>query len=216
MSECKYCHAAIKWDNRRPYNEDGTPHHCPQTTEEEKRRAAGFDNPVQPVPPKQETKKDCTSSQAPAASTPTPGLKTVEGQIVALDVGAHKVSLKDRAGEVHTFIWGPALHEKMSHLQQWWFAKLTGELVEDMDTWKLIAQDYFKRPEDWPASGGRGRSGFAPRTERLIAAENMLTNYTQLYTHSVNQDETDFDTARKSIMAAIEEDLPKLMKAGGA
>lgn len=111
-----------------------------------------------------------TSPKTPVVAPPD--LKTVEGQIVVLDVPAHKVTLKTKDGQQHSFIWGPALHDKMSQLKQWWFVKLTGEYEKDVDLWRLASKEYFKRPDDWPASPAR--STFQPRNEKAIILQTAL------------------------------------------
>lgn len=101
----------------------------------------------------------------------TSNLKTIEGQITTLDIPAHNVWLKDRDGNEHYFIWGPALHDQMSKLKPYWFTKLTGEQDKDFpDLWKLTACQFFKRPDDWPfkpPAKGYGH-GYQPRNENLI------------------------------------------------
>lgn len=151
MSICKYCQAEIEWkkDGQKniPTNPDGTRHNCQQGK-----------------PSDTSTSPKESSAQAPLNT----GLKTIEGQITTLDIPAHKVWLKDREGNTHYFIWGPALHDKMSGLKQWWFVRLTGEYEKDVDLWRLTAQDYFKRPDDWPFKKPVGKGTWQPRNENLI------------------------------------------------
>jgi hypothetical protein len=66
--------------------------------------------------PVQGNKKDCTSNPTPfETSTPnTPALKTVEGQIVEIAPEAHKITVKDRTGALHTMVWAPPMHDQMS------------------------------------------------------------------------------------------------------
>jgi len=129
----------------------------PKGDSTEKRQAAGFDNPPE------------TNTTTPATNT---GLKVVEGQIVFLDAGAHKITVKDRAGTSHAFIWPAPMNDQMAKLKQWFFIRATGEQEKDFpDLWRLTAQEYFKKPEDWPTSGGNhggGGRSFQPRNEKII------------------------------------------------
>lgn len=171
----------------------------PTGDSDEKRQAAGFNNPIPPAG--------------------NPGIKTVEGQIVGIDYDAHKINVKDRAGQQHVMIWPPPLHDQMCKLKQWWFTKITGEFQADVELWKLTAQDFFRRPDDWPASqhGGGGWKG-QPRNEKLILVEVMLKAYAELWPNCHTPDTVTFKAAREEILAAVEEDLPRVLKmgAGGA
>jgi len=118
------------------------------------------------------TSETCTSPKASPAA-PANGLKKVEGQIVFLDVPAHKISIKTRDGNTYTFVWPPGVDGEFSRLQQWWFTGVTGELVEkDPEMWKATGLSRFDRPADWPfAKGGGGKGGFRqfqPRNEKPI------------------------------------------------
>jgi hypothetical protein len=128
-------------------------------TDGERLRSAGFNTPNEP-PPKKE-------------SPDMPALKTVEGQIIVLDVPAHKVVLKTKDGQQHGFTWPPALNDQMAKLKQWFFVKLTGEHEKEFDIWRLTAQEYFKRPDDWPAPAHKG-GGFQPRNDKAIILQTCL------------------------------------------
>lgn len=120
--------------------------------------------------------------EKPAPAQPDNGLKTVEGQITFIDAAAHKITVKDSKGASTTFVWPGPLHEKFSRLQAWWFTRITGEYLKDDDIWKAISQDYFKRPDDWPASqhtGGGGRS-YVPRNEKPMAYESAFKSCADL------------------------------------
>lgn len=196
VSRCKFCSAEITWTTdpvtgkNYPKNLNGTPHLCQsqqkpapvektpaqlaQEREEYNRKAAaaGFQTGAE-VKQQQGEKKDCTSSNTPAA----PGIKTVEGQIVLLDKPAHKITIKTRDGQQHSFIWAPAMDAEFSKLSQWWFTKVTGEHEADVDLWRATAQGFFKRPDDWPfAKGGQSGGGrpFQPRNEKIIVMQTAL------------------------------------------
>jgi hypothetical protein len=159
---CRYCPKEITWTTdpvtgkNYPKNLDGTPHNC---RSESKSQAVTKEQPV--------NTGSCTSPD-------TPTLKTVEGQIVVLDVPAHKVVLKTKDGQQHAFIWPPALNDQMGKLQQWYFARLTGEHQVDVDIWKLTAQEFFKRPEDWPATVHSRVFGGQPRNDKAIILQTCL------------------------------------------
>jgi hypothetical protein len=231
MSACKFCGAEIAWQKKGtqsvPVNPDGGLHRC-QTkaaSTEEKMKKAGFTEPETRSTEAVAKERDeynakgsggaCTSPPAVNPSNST-GLKTVEGQIVALDIPAHKITVKDRAGESHSFVWAQPLHEEFSKLQQWWFTKVTGEHQKDVDIWKATGTAFFKRPDDWPHTGGKcGGRPFHPRNEKLIVAQCLVKAYTDLYIASNPPDGLDFENGRKEILAAVEQDVDRVMKAGG-
>ena len=155
------------------------------------------------------------NNQSSCTSPNSPALKTVEGQIVELDMGAHKITLKEKAGTRHTFIWGPALHEQMSKLKQWWFCKLTGEYEKDVDLWRLDSQEFFKRPDNWPfIKGGFGGKSYQPRNEKLIVLQSTLKACADVFAITTTPDSMDFDTAMDLIIARAIKDTDTLMKAG--
>jgi hypothetical protein len=168
--------------------------------------------------PVQGNKKDCTSNPTPfETSTPnTPALKTVEGQIVEIAPEAHKITVKDRTGALHTMVWAPPMHDQMSRLKQWWFTKITGEHVPDVDLWRLTATEFFKRPEDWPfkPAGGFGGKSFTPRNEKLIVLQSTLKACADVFAITTTPDSMDFDTAMDLIIARAIKDTDALMKAG--
>lgn len=175
-------------------------------------------------PAGEQKKEDCTSTSSTPAANPSnsTGLKHVEGQIIALDVPAHKIVLKTREGEQHTFIWPPAMHDKMSQLKQWWFASLTGEYEKDFDLWRLTAQDFYKRPDDWPApnrSGGQGDRQFQPRNEKPIIMQVIFKEACetarQLMKMSEKFDEVEADVAWEWAVAKTEATMDRLCKVAG-
>lgn len=171
-----------------------------------------------PVEQKQEEKKDCTSSDTPADAPPNAALKTVEGQITFIDPAAHKITVKDRAGASHTMVWPPALHDKMIQQKQWWFVKITGEHQTDFDIWKLMACDFFKRPDDWPAPqhGSGGWKG-QPRNERLILFQNLHTAALDGAMHATTPDSQDYDEFMDMVYVRAKKDTERAMKDfGGA
>ena len=177
-----------------------------------KMKTAGFGQPTPGPSP------DTAHKEVPAAGpAKDPGLKSVEGQIIAIDKPAHKITLKDRAGEHHTFVWGPANDADFQKLEQWWFCKVTGEHQEDFDIWKAMGTCFFKRPDDWPARGGAsGGRQYQPRNERLIVLQSCAKLAAEVYAITTTPDTQDFDQAMDTIIARAIKDTETLMKNGGA
>jgi hypothetical protein len=151
----------------------------------------------------------------------TEGLKTVEGQIVNIDHPAHKVTVKDRAGTLHSFVWGPTFNDQMAKLQQWWFTKITGEQEKDFpDLWRLTAQGFFKKPDDWPQSQHHGKGGsYQPRNERAIIMQVVFKEACetarQFSKLSDTFDEDAANAAWEWAVAKTEATMDRLCKAGG-
>jgi hypothetical protein len=142
-------------------------------------------------------------------------LKTVEGQITALDIPAHKITIKTRDGQHHEMMWTGFLDEKMSQLKQWWFCKVTAE--KDGEFWKVMDQGFFQRPADWPfAKGGAGGKPFQPRNERLIVLQSSLKVCADMFTACTTPDTQDYDQAIDMIVEKAIQITEKLMIAGGA
>lgn len=161
--------------------------------------------------------KDAAPERAPAQIPQNTGLKTVEGQITFIDLAAHKITVKDRAGTSHTMVWSPALHDKMSQQKQWWFVKITGEHQEDVDIWKLVSVEFFKRPDDWPASqhGGGGWKG-QPRNERLIAFLALHRDAVSLFQSTTTPDTLDYEQAEDVVYERAKRTLEQAMKDFGS
>jgi len=156
----------------------------------------------------QEEKKDCTPSN-------TPALKTVEGQIVEIDKPAHKITVKTRDGQKHPFVWPPALDAEFSKLNQWWFTKVSGEHVADVDLWRATGQGFFKRPDDWPApKGGSGGHSYQPRNERLIA---FLALHRDAMSGAPISSDQDYDAVMDMVYNRAKRDVEQAFKDfGGA
>jgi len=182
--------------------------HVQELPLDEKMKKAGFGQPTPGPAPIEQKEREIEN---PPTNT---GLKTVEGQITFIDPAAHKITVKDRAGINHTMIWPPALHEKMSQLKQWWFVKVTGELAQEgFDIWKLISSDFFKRPDDWPASqhGGGGWKG-QPRNERLIAFLALHRDAVSLFQSTTTPDTLDYEQAEDVVYERAKKTLERAMK----
>jgi hypothetical protein len=147
------------------------------------------------------------------------GIKTVQGQITAIDAGLHTLTVKDIAGIHHEMMWKAALVEKMATLKQWFFVSISAEKSGDL--WVVIDQTYFKKPDNWiaPSKPAYGGKPFTPRNERIIVAQMLVKTWTELYISGhpgEAYDSKNFAEAREEILKAMEADVDRVMKAGGA
>jgi len=148
------------------------------------------------------------------------GLKQVEGQIVFLDHAAHKVAVKDRQGVSHTFVWPPQFNDSMAKLKQWFFIRATGEQEKEFpDLWRLTAQEYFKKPDDWPVSQHGGKGNWQPRNEKPIIMQVIFKEacetarqFRQIDEHF---DAEEADRIWEWAVAKTEATMERLCKAGG-
>ena len=173
---------------------------------EDKMKKAGFREPTPGPAPSTEPAKPAPGNES------NPGLKTVEGQITAIDKPAHKITLKDRAGASHTFVWGPGPDADFQKLEQWWFCRVTGEYLPDVEMWRALGQGFFKRPDDWPKSGSGGGKYSQPRNERLIVFQNMHTAALQGAQFTVTPDTQDYDAFMDVVYARAKKDTEQAMK----
>jgi hypothetical protein len=169
-------------------------------------------------------KEAASSSEKPAVNPATPsdstGLKTVEGQIVAIDKPAHKITVKDRDGVSHTFVWPPTLDADFSKLNQWWFTKVTGEHETEFDIWKATSQGFFKRPDDWPFAKPTGKGGYGqPRNERAIIMQvcfkEACETARQQMRMSEKFDAAEADAAWEWALDKTEKSMGRLCTVGG-
>ena len=140
--------------------------------------------------------------------------KIVQGQIIAIDQGAHTIEVKDKAGVRHPMMWAGPLNDSMARLKQWFFVSISAEKSGDL--WRVIDQTYFKKPEDWPVSqhGGGGGRPFQPRNEKLIVLQSTLKACADVFAITTTPDTLDFDAAMDLIIARAIKDTETLMKAG--
>jgi len=242
VSVCKFCQGEITWSKdavtgkNYPKNLNGSPHLCQknaqkpmietatqiaQEREEYNKRmtAAGFQTGAQ-VQQEQKAQPQTQPAGKPenCTSPDTPALKTVEGQIVALDVPAHKITVKTKDGQQHTFVWPQVMHDKMSQLKQWWFTKLTGEPVPDGDLWRLTSQEFFRRPEDWPATLGKGfGQRFQQRNDKAIILQTCMKVAADVLIARGFCEDNDppFEDQMARITAAAIKAADEICKAGG-
>jgi len=181
--------------------------HIEELPLEDKMKKAGFGQPTPGPAPSTEPAKPAPGNES------NPGLKTVEGQITAIDKPAHKITLKDRAGASHTFVWGPGPDADFQKLEQWWFCKVTGEYLPDVDIWRALGQGFFKRPDDWPKSGGSGGGKYSqPRNERLIAFLALHRDSVQLFQSTTTPDSLDYEEAEDVVYERAKKTLERAMK----
>ena len=170
----------------------------------------------------------CTSPENPAPKSPASppaapasGLKIVEGQITAIDHGAHALTVKDRAGQAHVFIWAAPMDDRMAKLKQWWFVKVTAE--QSGEYWKVVNQEFFKKPDDWPQSshgGGSGGRPQAPRNERIIVLQTCYkeaaeTARQMLIISDQKFDEKQADAVMDWVLARAKKDAAELCREAG-
>jgi len=175
---------------------------------------------------KQEERKDCTSSITPAANpSNSTGLKTVEGQITAINYEKRGIAIKDKVGNTHPFYWSETfkmVNYKGEPLQQWWFVRITAELQKSDDTWWVTAQEYFKKPDDWPRSQGKGGGGrHSAEENRLIVfqctyKECCETVRQQMMAIGQEFDEAEYNRVMDIAVARAIKDGKALIEAGGA
>lgn len=242
VSICKYCQGEITWSTdpvtgkNSPKNLSGTPHLCQKNAQKpvietatqiaqekeeynRKAQAAGFQTGAhvhEPVTP-QGDKIDCTSSK-----TPVGGFWNVLGVVETIDVQSRKATVSDEAGIIHPIMWSAGyIDEKFAKLKPGYYRKFSGE-ANNPDIVTAVGWMGKDEPE-WvkarykalhPSGSGGGWKG-QPRNERIIVVECMLKAYCDLWCNTNTPDQITFADAREEILAAVEADLPRVMKAGG-
>jgi hypothetical protein len=172
----------------------------------------------QPAPAQQQgtTSEKSTSPEKPPAAAPAGKPKTVEGQIVAIDHGTHELSVKDKAGTVHRFVWPASTkmtNNKGEPLKQWWFTRATGEPAGDV--WKLTSHAYFKRPDDWPFGKGGNGSG-QPRNDKAILFQCLLKCAVELKNAQPSTSAAvNIANALKECVVAAKDAMPDACQAAG-
>ncbi len=143
-------------------------------------------------------------------------LKTVEGQIIAIDQAAHKITVKTRDGQAHEMIWTAAYNGKMEKQKQWWFIKISAE--KSGEYWKVASVDFFKRPDDWPQSQGGNKGGWQgkPRNDKAIMLQSTMKVCAEVFCHCTNSLSQDFEGAMDAIKAKAISLTNEMMKEAGA
>jgi hypothetical protein len=198
MSKCRYCSEDIEWrespDGKKiPTNPNtGQRHVCPNA-------------------PGTVSKHDIQKSQDEYNKKGS-AIPSIEGQIVGKDDEKRLLRVKDIEGTSHLIIWPAFRDEVFKKQKEWWFVRVTGEYKDH----EFVPEDvtYWKKPDNWPASKGYGKS-FQPRNEKIIVAQTLLKCWTELWFNTITPDSVNFDQARDEILTAVENDLERVMKAGG-
>lgn len=107
----------------------------------------------------------------------TEGLKTIEGQIVSIDLQKRTMALEDRAGILFYRVdWLPPQDQKIQKLKVGYYVKPSVE-VKTENSGRLIDLPWAERPADWPRkqSGGKGNwQGGKPRNEKPMIFESVF------------------------------------------
>lgn len=107
----------------------------------------------------------------------TDNLKTVEGQITAINYEKRGLAVKDREGIIHSIYWMDPIkmvNRKGEPLKQYWFTKITIELDPSGDKWWVIAHEYFQKPADWPQQSRKDGGNYDPLRDKRIAFQGVL------------------------------------------
>jgi hypothetical protein len=159
-----------------------------------------------------------------AATKPTPapvidkplesGIKIVSGQIVDYNAAGHALTVKDKAGVRHDFLWPGVIDAKMLKLKQWFFTTISAEKAGEY--WKVVDTQYFAKPADWPVSqkAATGGKPFTPRNERIIVLQSCCKLAAEVFAITTCPDTVDFDAAMDCIIARAIKDTETLMQAG--
>ena len=159
--------------------------------------------------------KEPEPQKAPPVDKPLEsGIKVVQGQIIEFNPAGHALTVKDKLGVNHSFLWPGILDAKMTKLKQWFFVSISAEKAGEY--WKVIDQAYFKKPEDWPVfqKAGSGGKPFTPRNERIIVLQSCCKLAAEVFAITTCPDTVDFDAAMDCIIARAIKDTETLMQAG--
>jgi hypothetical protein len=205
MSVCKYCNEEIEW--RKDANGKSFPAN-PSTGQRhdcQKKEPARHDitNPV----------------SAPNNPAPASGIKTVEGQIVGIDYDKRLVRVKDIAGETTLIIWPASRDEPFKKQKEWWFVRITGEIVDHTFVPADVA--YWKKPDNWPKpAGGSGGWKGQPRNEKPIIYQVCFKEACETVRALVLQpdkvlDEKEFNRLMDMALERAKKDAKALIEAAG-
>ena len=162
-------------------------------------------------------KGSCTSPSSPA-------LKIAEGNIASVDLNQRFFTLEDRAGIIFIRIEWKAnekidakmAKQKPGYYQKPLYLEMNGKnILEDLP-WADRPAD-FPRPQHTQQGGNRsGGRPYVPRNEKIIVAQCLLKAYVDLWPNCHTPDTVSFADAREEILKAVEADIGRVMKAGGA
>lgn len=144
------------------------------------------------------------------------------GVVETIDAPGRKATASDEHGVFHPITWAAGyLDEKFAKLKPGYYRRFSGEtakpgVVTAIGWMGTDEPEWVKaRYKALHPSGGGGGGG-RPRNEKLIVAQCLLKAYTDLYIASNPPDGIGFNSGREEILKAVETDLPRVMRAGGA
>jgi hypothetical protein len=130
------------------------------------------------------------------------------GRITSTDIEKRTIMIDTWDGKFltsHPFHVMPEIDVLLRKQKTGYFVKVTyeGERVKNIQ--------YAEKPKDWP----QGKAFQKPRNEKLIIAQVLVKAWTELYCHSMNPEQIDFNEGRRLILEAVRDDLPHILSLGG-
>jgi len=214
MAECKFCHGGIEWrkvgEKSVPYNLDGTPHRC-------KSQAAGAAPAGAPV--------SCTARlDAFSGGSATFRVKSGKSKTYAI-LGSMANEWKAagyKAGtwleftlDAKNFVQNPRQVPEPA-----WAKDLEAqqEIAPAQPAQKpasaAATQQETRTSPESPTAARPAPSDIFPPKDRLIVVQCLVKAYTELWCNTNTPDSVTFGDARKEILAAVEQDLPRVMAMG--
>ena len=134
------------------------------------------------------------------------------GRVGVIDMEKRVLQMKDADDVIHPFKWT----EPLDIIMRKWKAGYYLTVKYDSESLVLKNAIYWQEGKDvMPKKQGTGRQ-YQPRNEKLIVVQVLVKAYTDLYIASNPPDGLDFESGRDLILTAVEEDVDRLMRAGGA
>jgi hypothetical protein len=127
------------------------------------------------------------------------------GKINTIDVQKRAFSIHDKDQALHVFKIPESLDIILARQKVGYSIKIMyeGEMCKKIE--------YAPKPADWP----QGKAFQKPRNEKLIVVQSLHRDYTDLYIHSMNPEQIDFNEGRRLIIEAVREDLGVIISLGG-
>lgn len=223
MAECKYCHGGIEWRKVEgksvPYNLDGTPHRC--------KSQGSPTTPAAPTP--------CTGRlDAFTAGSATFRVKSGKSKTYAipgtmanewkaagykpgvwLEFTLSASNFVQNPKQVPEPTWAKDLEAQQEIAASDQPEPISTQNPAPVTTEQVKTQKETRTsPESpAPAAGPGPRDIFQPK-DRLIVAQCLLKAYTDLWAITITPDTVTFDNAREEILAAVQKDLPRVLKMG--
>lgn len=195
------------------------------TTKDQKISKIWEDKPAAGTTSEKSTSPEKPPAESPLSPDVRSGPQKAAGEIVTIDLQKRTVALRsiDEKGyeSITGYVWRESgdINQIMQKQKQGWYVGVTYEAQGD----RLVLSDchYAERPANMKKGGGSfggGRKGnWQPVNQKIIVAQCLEKCYTDLYLASIPAGGyvTDFKLARKTILDAVEEDIPRLMGIGG-